>query len=148
MCRYYKVYEDHIKFDTEQAENTKTAERKKTSFSKKLAELLRINQTRIEQNNDETQIMCKIQFRRFLNLLKKTIWKSALSKAIKNVLLCGIFSSKVWRAVWISQLTLKINIKSNSSAKHNSTIFSHRISISVAFSCVSVQGRSYENFVR
>ena len=31
MC---KVYEDYIKFDTEQAENTKSAEREKTSFPK------------------------------------------------------------------------------------------------------------------
>ena len=30
----YKVYEDYIKFDTEQAENTKSEEREKTSFPK------------------------------------------------------------------------------------------------------------------
>ena len=27
LCKCYKVYEDYVKFDTEQAENTKSAER-------------------------------------------------------------------------------------------------------------------------
>ena len=42
----YKVYEDHITFDLEQAKKTKSGEKQKTSFSKKLVEnsdLLRIN---------------------------------------------------------------------------------------------------------
>ena len=33
----YKVYEDHIEFDTEQAENTKNAQIQKTSFPKEQA---------------------------------------------------------------------------------------------------------------
>ena len=34
----YKVYEDYIESDTEQAENTKSPERQKTSFSKESVE--------------------------------------------------------------------------------------------------------------
>ena len=34
----YKVYEDYIELDTEQIENTKCAERKKTSFPKESVE--------------------------------------------------------------------------------------------------------------
>ena len=34
----YKVYEDYIELDTEQTENTKCAERKKTSFPKESVE--------------------------------------------------------------------------------------------------------------
>ena len=45
-AKIYKVYEDYIKFNIEQAENTKSAERQKTIFSRKLVEnagLFRIN---------------------------------------------------------------------------------------------------------
>ena len=35
---YKKVYEDYIEFDTEQTENTKSAERQKTSFPKESVE--------------------------------------------------------------------------------------------------------------
>ena len=38
LCKYYKVYEDFIEFDTEQVENTKSAERQKTGFPKESVE--------------------------------------------------------------------------------------------------------------
>ena len=34
ICKYYKVYEDYVEFDTEKAEDTKSAERQNTSFPK------------------------------------------------------------------------------------------------------------------
>ena len=38
ICKCYKVTEDYIKFDTSQAENTKSAELWKTSFPKESVE--------------------------------------------------------------------------------------------------------------
>ena len=34
FCKCYKVYEDYIEFDTEQAENKKSSERQKARFPK------------------------------------------------------------------------------------------------------------------
>ena len=34
ICKYYKVYEDYVEFDTEKAEDTKSAERQNTSCPK------------------------------------------------------------------------------------------------------------------
>ena len=38
LYKCYKVYEDYVKFDTEQAEKTKSAERQKTIFPKESVE--------------------------------------------------------------------------------------------------------------
>ena len=38
LCKYYKAYEDYIKLATERPENTKSAERYKTSFPKETIE--------------------------------------------------------------------------------------------------------------
>ena len=38
LCKCYKVWEDYIEFDTEQAENTSSAERQKTNFPKESVE--------------------------------------------------------------------------------------------------------------
>ena len=38
LCKCFKVYEDYIEFDTEQAENTKRAEKQNTIFPKESIE--------------------------------------------------------------------------------------------------------------
>ena len=68
FCKCYNVHEDCIKFDTEQIENTKSAERQKTSFPKELVE-----NACIEQNNDHRGIIREIEFHSSFNKFLKAI---------------------------------------------------------------------------
>ena len=54
-----KVFEDYIKFVTEQTENIKIAERQEKKNRNKMQTCM----NRIEQNNDYTRIVREIQFR-------------------------------------------------------------------------------------
>ena len=119
-----KVYKAYIKFDTEQGENTKSSERWKNYFYKRIGRKCRPIPTRIEQNNDHTRLMHGIQFRSFF---KEYRWLRKMIHQIDSksewLLLSARFTAKfelVFVLTLENDFSYRFHFKANRKSKGSS----------------------------